>query len=282
MTKRERWLVTKAFDRGVRRGHLLQKRFQTRKENVQGASRGARECTGKGKPLQNRQAWRKEGGFITSQAEDEAEIFTTGVSKCEDHDKQGEGLQQRATDAEQLSDSTILDVGKSLGGVDGTFEEQDTEIVFETPTKTPSGGGSQTCQISPISTGGGGGGGGRGGGGSSLSSSPQQQRQQQRQQGVALKGPPSFSRSNGAQSGRLVLAGSSAVGGRGRGQGWGKMGPAIGFAGGRGGRGRGGWPGGMVGQKKRDDLMEKRGRNSGSRRGNFWAWSRMRGGTRWR
>ncbi len=54
------------------------------------------------------------------------------------------------------------------------------------------------------------------------------------------------------------MAGSSAVGGRGRGQRWGKMGPAIGFAGGRGGRGRGGWPGGMVGQQKRDGLMEMR------------------------
>ena len=53
------------------------------------------------------------------------------------------------------------------------------------------------------------------------------------------------------------MAGSSAVGGRERGQGWGKMGPAIGFAGGRGGRGMEGWPGGMVRQKKRDDLMEK-------------------------
>ena len=54
------------------------------------------------------------------------------------------------------------------------------------------------------------------------------------------------------------MAGSSAVGGMGRGQGWGKRESAIGFARGRGGRGRGGWPGGMVGQKKRDDLMGKR------------------------
>ena len=183
--------------------------------------------------MQYRQAWRKERGFITSQAEDKAEILTTGVSKCEDHDKQEEELQQRATDAEQLSDSTILEgVGESLGEVDGSFAEQDTEIVFETPAKSPYGGeGSQTCQVLPISTGDARGGSGRGGGGgsSSSSSSPQQQRQR----GVALKGPPSFSRSNGAQSGRLVLAGSSAVGGSGRGQGWGKRGPAIGFAGGR-------------------------------------------------
>ena len=72
--------MTKAFDGGVSCGHLLQQRFQARKENEQGASRGARECTGKGKPsLKNRQAGRKEGGFVTSQAEDEAEILTTGI-----------------------------------------------------------------------------------------------------------------------------------------------------------------------------------------------------------
>jgi len=251
MTKKERWLVTTAFDRGVGCGHLLQKRFQARKEYEQGANKGKREYTGKGKPLMNRQTGRKNGDLITLQAEGKGKSLTTGVQECEDHDEQEDGLQQRATDAEQLSDSTILTGGKSLGEGDMTFVEQDTEIVFDTPGKSGGGGFSSSSQVSPISTRGGGG----AGAGSPSSSSPQQQ---QRQQGEALKGPPSFSRSNGAQSGRLVLAGSSAVGGRGRGQGWGKMGPAIGFAGGRGGRGRGGWPGGMVGQKKRDDLMEKR------------------------
>ena len=83
--------------------------------------------------MQYRQAGRMEGVSITSQAEDEVEILTTDVRKCEDHDKQEEGLQQRATDAEQLSDSTILEGGESLGGVNGTFVEEDTEIVFETP-----------------------------------------------------------------------------------------------------------------------------------------------------
>ena len=148
-------------------------------------------------------------------------------------------MQQQATDDEQLSDSTILEEGEGLGRggrIDGTLAEDDTKIVFETPAEFPSGGGrisssSQACQdpkISPISTGtttvGG------GGGGSSSSS-----------------------------MGRLVLAGSSAVAGRGRGrgQGWGNRGQAIGFAGGRGGRGMGGWPGGMAMQKKRDALTEK-------------------------
>ena len=265
--------MTTAFDRGVGCGHLLQKRFQARKENEQGASKGTREYTGKGKPLLNRQTGRKNAVLITLQAEGKGEILTTGVQKSENHDEQEEGLQQRATDAEQLSDSTILAGGESLGEGDRTFVEQDTEIVFDTPGKSGGGGFSSSSQVSPISTRGGG-----GGGSSASPSSPQQQRQE----GVALKGPPSFSRSNGAQSGRLVLAGSSAVGGRGRGQRWGKMGPAIGFAGGRGGRGRGGWPGGMVGQQKRDGLMEMRGKNSGSRRGDFWAWGRMRGGTKWR
>ena len=180
MTKKERWLVTTAFDRGVGCGHLLQKRFQARKEYEQGASKGTREYTGKGKPLINRQTGRKNGNLITLQAEGKGEILTTSVQKCEDHDEQEDGLQQRATDAEQLSDSTILEEGQSIGEGDRTFAERDTEIVFETPGKSPSGGGgfSSSSQVSPISTGGGSGGGGGGGGGSSSSSSssPQQQR----------------------------------------------------------------------------------------------------------
>ena len=103
--------------------------------------------------------------------------MTTGVQKCEDHDEQEDGLQQRTTDAEQLSDSTILEDGQSIGEDDRTFEERDTEIVFETPGKSGGGGFSSSSQVSPISTGGGGAGGGGGGGGgsSSSSSSPQQQ-----------------------------------------------------------------------------------------------------------
>mmetsp|Transcript_39093 Transcript_39093/g.70061 ORF Transcript_39093/g.70061 Transcript_39093/m.70061 type:complete len:97 (+) Transcript_39093:421-711(+) len=88
-----------------------------------------------------------------SHAEDEAEILTTGIRKCEDHDQQEEGLQQQVAVTEQLSDNTILERGIRLGkggGFDGTLAENDAEIVFETPEKLPSGDGgilssSQAC-----------------------------------------------------------------------------------------------------------------------------------------
>ena len=98
--------------------------------------------------MQYGQAGLKKGVFITSQAETEAVILTAGIRKYEDHDKQEKGLQQQATNAEQLSDSTILEEGEGLWEGDGTFLEEDTEIVFETPGKSASGGG---CGLSSSS-----------------------------------------------------------------------------------------------------------------------------------